>query len=40
MSYNEFVKWKEQQGFKEYDYKKMYLTGGKGEMEIMVVKRR
>ena len=40
MSYNEFVKWKEQQGFKEYDYKDMYLIGGKGEMEIMVVKRR
>ena len=29
MTYDEFVDWKNQQAFKEYDYKKMYLAGGK-----------
>jgi hypothetical protein len=40
MSYNEFVKWKEQQGFKEYNYKDMYLIGGEDHFEIMIVKRK
>ena len=39
ISYDEFVKWKEQQGFKEYNYKDMYLNGGENHFEIMVVKR-
>ena len=29
MTYDEFVDWKNQQAFKEYDYKKMYSAGGK-----------
>ena len=29
MTYDEFLDWKNQQAFKEYDYKKMYLAGGK-----------
>ena len=40
MTYDEFTKWKKQQGFKEYDYKKMYLSGGENHFEMMLVKRR
>ena len=39
MTYDEFVDWKNQQNFKEYDYKKMYLGGGENHTELITIKR-
>ena len=38
MTYDDFVDWKNQQAFKEYDYKKMYLAGGENPSEIVIIK--
>ncbi len=35
LPYDQFVSWKERNGFKEYDYKKMYLPGGSNPKETM-----
>ena len=36
LPYDEFVRWKEENNFKEYDYKKMYLPGGTNPSEMVI----
>jgi len=35
-TYEEFVRWKKENKFEEYDYKKMYLPGGTNPQEIII----
>jgi hypothetical protein len=35
LPYDQFVSWKERNGFEEYDYNKMYLPGGTNPKETM-----
>ena len=37
--YDQFIKWKERNNFKEYEYKKMYAPGGTNPREIICQKR-
>ncbi len=39
LPYDQFVKWKEKNNFKEYDYRKMYLPGGTNHVETIYSKR-
>jgi hypothetical protein len=39
LSYEEFARWKSEQGFEEYDYKKMYMPGGENPRETIICKR-
>ena len=36
LPYAQFVKWKERNKLKEYDYKKMYMPGGTNQQEIII----
>lgn len=39
LPYNEFVKWKTDNGFREYDFKAMYQPGGANLQEILYTNR-
>ena len=39
LPYEEFARWKSEQGFQEYDYKKMYLPGGENPREVILRER-
>ena len=39
LPYNEFIKWKRENGFKEYDYKKMFSSGGENPRETFYMPR-
>lgn len=40
LSYDKFLEWKEKNGFKEYDYKKMFsMPGGSNPQEQMISRR-
>lgn len=40
LSYDKFIDWKEKNGFKEYDYKKMYtMPGGNNPQETILSRR-
>lgn len=39
LPYDQFVKWKEENKFKEYDYKKMFEPGGTNPREVIYKKR-
>lgn len=39
LPYDQYVKWKERNQFKEYDYKKMYLLGGTNPREMIITKQ-
>jgi len=36
LAYPDFVRWKEEQGFEEYDYTKLYEPGGENPQETIV----
>jgi hypothetical protein len=40
LPYDEFLKWKSENNFKEYDYRKMYLPGGAGNRKEVMYSRR
>lgn len=40
LPYDQFLKWKAKNHFKEYDYKKMYLSGGVNPREVVYSKKR
>jgi hypothetical protein len=36
LDYDNFLKWKKNNGLKEYDYKTMYPPGGRNPIEVML----
>ena len=38
-NYDMYLKWREQQDFQEYDYRKMYMPGGSNPSETMIVSK-
>ena len=39
LSYDEYVKWKNDLGFREYDYNSMYTPGGENPREVIIRKK-
>ena len=40
LPYNQFLKWKAKNNFKDYDYKRVYLSGGANPREIILSKKK